>query len=96
MATKKQKSRISRLGAEWAVLDSEENVVNRLIREHHRASRPDVEKGRSLKVLQLHQRKLSKRKREISDEIAAIENGISISKKRLKGRRPAFNYPQVR
>ena len=93
--TKKQKSRVGQLGAEWAVLDSEENVISRLIREHYSSRRPDVEQARELKMLQRHERELFKRKREISDEIVALESGISVAKKRSRGRRPD-PYVEVR
>jgi len=86
--TKNQKIRIGKLGAEWTVLDSEENVINRLISEHHRAEQLRGDQARESKILLRRQRELFKRKREISDEILAIENGIAFTKKRSRGRPP--------
>ena len=86
--TKNQKTRLGQLGAEWTVLDSEENMINRLIREHYRASRPRVEQVRGLKTLVREQRRLFKRKREISADIIAIESGATDTKPRPRGRRP--------
>lgn len=95
MMTKNQKTRIRQLGAEWTVLDSEENVIIRLVREHYGAVQPNGEQARELKMLLRHQRELFKRKREMSDEIVAIESGISVGKKRSRGRRPDA-YVEVR
>ena len=93
--TTKQKTRLGQLGAEWAVLDSEENLIDRLISEHYGASRFGGELGQELKMLLRHQRELSKRKREISAEFVSIESGISVAKKRSRGRRPDA-YVKVR
>jgi hypothetical protein len=93
--TKNQRIRIGQLGAEWTVLDSEENVINRLIGQHYRASRPEGEQARELIMLLRHQRKLFKRKREISDELIAFESGVSVAKKHSRGRRPDA-YVEVR
>jgi hypothetical protein len=43
MATKKQKSRIGKLAAEWAVLDSDDNDISKLIFDQDTASLPSVQ-----------------------------------------------------
>ena len=93
--TKKQKMRIGQLGAEWTVLDSEEHLVGRLIGEQYGTLRPGTKRPPELVELEREQGMISARKREISAEFIAVEQGGSHPKRRSTGRRPDV-YVEVR
>lgn len=88
--TEKQKKRIARLGAEWAVLDSEENLISRLMGEQYEQFEEGAKKPRELVELERQQREVFKRKREISADLVAVERGGPQAMRRRAGRKPDF------
>jgi hypothetical protein len=84
--TKKRKARIAQLGGEWAVLDSKENHIFRLIRELYEKLEPGTKRPQELAELEREQMEISERKREISAELIAVEEGSFHLKRRPPGR----------
>jgi hypothetical protein len=92
--TKTQRERIGRLGAEWSVLDSEENQIFRLMRELYEKLGPDEKRPPELVELEQQQTEIFRRKREITADLIAVEEGNSNPTQR-SGRRPDF-YVELR
>ena len=93
--TKEQREKIGLLGSEWTVLHSEENLIFELIRKQYESLRPGVKRPPELVELDHQQDEISKRKREISAEIIAVEQGESPPKRRPR-RRKADVYVEIR
>lgn len=88
--TKKQREQIARLGGEWAVLDSEETLIRRLVRQEYEKLEGGANRPPELVELERQQTELAKRKREISSELIAVEEGREQKRRRARGRKPAF------
>jgi len=86
--TKKRQAQLAKLGAEWTVLDSEENLIGRLIREQYLVGQLATDPSQELVELECRQRQIFERKRQISAEIVAIESGNSLPTRLARGRRP--------
>lgn len=84
--TRKQRTVIGQLGSEWAVLDSAENLILKLIRKEYDSLRPGRGRPPALVELERQQREISKGKNEISAELVELEEGLR-PRRRLPGRR---------
>jgi hypothetical protein len=89
LVTKKDRTQLAKLGAEWTVLDSEENFIFRSISEQYFAGQLKMKPPGELVELEGRQRQISERKSQISAEIVAIEGGTSPATRRSRGRRPS-------
>ena len=85
--TKVQKERIARLGAEWTILDSEEKLLSERIGEQYKKLEEGAKRPPELVELVRQQAETFRRKREISAELIAVEEGGS-AKSRHGGRKP--------
>jgi hypothetical protein len=74
--TKKNRKVIGRLGAEWTVLDSVENLIFKLIREQYESLPDGAKRPPELVALDRQQREISERKRELTDEFVRQEEGL--------------------
>jgi hypothetical protein len=81
--TKRQWTEIGQLGSEWVVLDSADNLINKLIRKQHESLRPGTKRPPELVELEKQQWEIFRAKREISAELVEREKGL-----RARPRRP--------
>jgi len=92
--TKKQRVDISKLGSEWAVLDSAERLISKLASEERQKLPPGVERSPEIVKLEKEQWDLFKQKREIIAEFVELEQDHVF--KRRKPRRNANPFALAR
>jgi hypothetical protein len=84
--TKKQRVAIGQLGSEWAVLDSAESLILKMVKKQYQALRSEERQSRELVELEREQKEIFNRKREISADLLKLESGVA-PRRRPPGRR---------